>query len=172
MNPLTTVSGLAGAAGGWALSQYCGASIWIPGVAALLLLLLFTKTPIHPKWFVGAITTTGAHIIWFVIGSAITGAWATTALDIIALLVGIIWLWLLPALGAVIFLGLVQLASLAINVFALTSAPIGVPTHRALTAHCVFRLLAITCLIYGYIRMRRSRSDVPPIGSLTEHDGR
>ena len=157
-HPLASVGGIAGAAGGWAFSQYCGASVWIPGAAAILLLLLFTKTPLRPKFFVGAIATTGAHIIWFVIGSVIAGAWATTALDIIALSVGVIWLWLRPGLAAVIFLGLIQVASLAINIFSLTAATYGDAAHRALTAHCVFRLVAITCLVFGYIRLRRERS--------------
>ena len=156
--PLASVGGIAGAAGGWAFSQYCGASVWIPGAAAILLLLLFTKTPLRPKFFVGAIATTGAHIIWFVIGSVIAGAWAATALDIIALSVSVIWLWLRPGLAAVIFLGLIQLASLVINVFLLTSATYGDATHRALTAHCIFRLIALTCLVSGYIRLRRERS--------------
>jgi len=159
-HPLASVGGIAGAAGGWALSQYCGASVWIPGAAAILLLLLFTKTPVRPKLFVGAIATTGAHIIWFIVGSAIIGAWAATALDIIVLLVGVIWLWLRPGLAAVVFLGLVQVASLAINVFSLTAATYGDAAHRALTAHCVFRIIAITCLIVGYIRLRRERSAV------------
>src|SRR5438309_2142198 len=119
-HPLASVGGIAGAAGGWASSQYCGASIWIPGAAAVLLLLLFTKTPFRPKFFVGAIATTGAHLIWFVVASAIVGAWAATALDIILLSVGVICLWLRPGFVPVLFLGVVQLASLAINVFSLT----------------------------------------------------
>src|SRR5258708_6144650 len=109
-NPLTFVGGIAGAIGGWTLSQYCGASIWIPGAAALLLLLLFTKSPLRPKRFAGAIATTGAHVIWFIAGSAIAGIWSATAGDIVALSIGIVWLWLRPSLAAVLFLGLIQLA--------------------------------------------------------------
>jgi len=134
------VGSIAGAAGGWASSQYCGVAVWIPGAAAILLMLLFTKTPVRPKLFVGVIATTGAHIIWFIVGSAITGAWAATALDIIVLSVGVIWLWMRPGLAAVIFLGLVQVASLASNVFLLTAATYGDAAHRALTANCVSTL--------------------------------
>ena len=168
-HPLASVGGIAGAVGGWALSQYCGASIWIPGAAAVLLFLLFTKTSLRPKFFVGAIATTGAHIIWFVIGSAIAGAWAATALDIIALSAGIIWLWLRPSLAAVIFLGLIQLVSLAFNIFSLTGATYGDAAHRALTSHCVFRLISISCLVVGYMRLLRKRSTsfaVDPDASL------
>ena len=157
-HPLASLGGIAGAAGGWAFSQYCGASVWIPGAAAILLLLLFTKTPLRPAFFVGAIATTGAHVIWFIIGSVIGGAWEALALDIIALLVGVIWLWMRPGLAAVIFLGLVQLASLAVNIVSLTAATYGDAAHRALTGHCIFRLDAIICLVVGYLRWRRERS--------------
>ena len=74
---------IVGAIGGWSLSQYCGASVWIPGVAIILFLVLFTKSPIRPKYFAGAIATTAAHVTWFIVGSAIAGAWSATALDIV-----------------------------------------------------------------------------------------
>jgi hypothetical protein len=164
-HPLASVGGIAAAAGGWVSSEYCGASIWIPAIAVLLLVLLFTKTPFRPKFFVGAIAATMAHVIWFAIASVIIGAWGATGPDIIALSVGVIWLWLRPGLAAVIFLGLIQLASLAINVFSLAAATYGDAAHRALTAHCIFRLLAITCLIVGYIRLRRERSASIPVSS-------
>jgi hypothetical protein len=162
-HPLASIGGIAGAIGGWTLSRYCGASIWIPGTAIILFLLLFAKSPVHPKYFAGAIATTAAHVVWFVVGSAITGMWSATALDIIALTVGIVWLWWRPNLPAVLFLGLVQLASLGLNAYMISSAPFGSAQHRALTAHCVFRLIAIICLIVGYVRMRRELSTPPPV---------
>ena len=160
VHPLASVGGIAGAAGGWLLSRYCGAYIWIPGIAAILLLLLFTKTPLRPKFFVGAITVTGAHVVWFIAGSAVTGAWAATAFDVVALSLGIVWLWLQPGLAAAIYLGLVQLASLGLNVLSLSAVTYGEPTHRALTAHCVFRLAALICLVVGYLHLRRERTAV------------
>jgi len=161
-HPLATVGGLAGAAGGWALSHYCGMAAWIPGIAAILLLVLFAKTSVRPKWFTGAIAVTGAHVIWFIIGSVSTGIWAATILDIIVLSAGIVWLWLRPGIGAALFLGIVHLVSLGMNVIALTSAAVGDVTHRALTAHCAFRVIAIVCLGYGFIRMRRAVATRPP----------
>lgn len=161
-HPLASIGGIAGAIGGWTLSQYCGASIWIPGAAIILFLLLFAKSPLRPKYFAGAIATTVAHVIWFVVGSAITGMWSGTALDIIVLSVGIVWLWWRPNLPAILFLGLVQLASLVFNAYMISSTPFGSAQHRALTAHCVFRLIAIICLIVGYLRMRRQLLMPPP----------
>ena len=165
-HPLASVGGIAGAIGGWTLSQYCGASIWIPGAAISLFLLLFTKSPIRPRYFAGAIATTAAHMTWFIVGSAITGVWSATALDIIALGIGIVWLWARPGLLAVLFLGLVQAGSLAFNAYTIISVPFGSAPHRALTAHCVFRLIAIICLVVGYIRLRRERSTPPPVPSV------
>jgi hypothetical protein len=161
-NPLAPVAGLAGAAGGWALSHYCGPSIWIPGVIALLLLVVFHKTPLRPNRFAGAIATTGAHITWFIIGSAITGIWSATLLDIVLLSVAIVWLWLRPRLPAVLFLGALQVVSLALNAYSLSSAPFGSSPSRALSAHCVFRLIALACLVVGYLRLRREPAKVPP----------
>jgi len=165
-SPLASVSGIAAAMGGWSLSHYCGASIWIPGAAIILFLLLFTKSPIRPRYFAGAIATTAAHITWFIIGSAITGIWSATVLDIIALGVGIVWLWARPGLIAVLFLGLVQVASLGFNVYRISSMPFGSAPHRALTAHCAFRLIAILCLVVGYLRLRRERSAAPVVPAV------
>jgi hypothetical protein len=166
-HPLASVGGIAGAIGGWTLSQYCGVFIWIPGAAILLFLILFNKSPIRPTRFSGAIAATAAHVTCFVIGSVITRVWSTTAPDIIALTLGIIWLWRRPSLPAVLFLGLVQIASLMYNAYTMSSVAFGSVAHRALTAHCVFRLIAIICLIVGYIRMRRELSSPPPVPCAT-----
>ena len=69
-----------------------------------------------------------------------------------------IWLWFGPGLGAALFLGLLQLASLAYKTVLIVSMPFGSPQHRALTVHCVWRLLAIVFLVFGYIKMRRERA--------------
>ena len=127
--------------------------------------MLFTKSPIRPRYFAGAIATTAAHVTWFIVGSAIDGVWSATALDIVALTIGIVWLWVRPGLIPVLFLGLVQGASLAFNAYTISSVAFGSAPHRALAAHCVFRLIAIACLVVGYIRLRRERSTPPPVPS-------
>jgi hypothetical protein len=161
-NPLTSVAGLAGAAGGWVLSHYCGPSIWIPGGAAILLLVIFHKTPLRPKLFAGAIATTGAHITWFIVGSAIAGVWSATLLDILFLAAATVWLWLRPGIPAALSLGALQAISLAWNAYNLSCAPIGSPSSRALTAHCVFRLIAVACLFVGYRRLKGDHAKAPP----------
>ena len=165
-HPLASVGGIAGAAGGWALSHYAGPSLWIPGIATILLLLIFTKTPLRPKFFLGAITTTGGHVIWFLVASFIAQIWAATVLDIAILSIGILWLWLRPSLAAALFLGLVQLGSLAYNAYLLSSNPVGSLPHKALTVHCVWRLIALLCLVVGYLKLRRERiaaASPPPL---------
>lgn len=163
-HPLAALGGIAGAAGGFAFSRYCGASAWIPGAALIVLALLFAKSPLGPKHFRGAIATTGAHLTWFILGSVIAGFWSATILDIAALSLGVLWLWWRPGLASALFLGLVQLASLLFNLY--TISGVGSLEHRALTAHCTFRIIALVCLVLGYNRLRRERS-TPPAISLT-----
>ena len=154
-HPLTSIGGLAAAASGWIFAQYTGASGWIPIVAALLLMLVFGKTTLKPKWFVGAIITTLAHVIWFTFAGVFGDMWAVVIGDILLLLVLTILLWLHPGLVTASLLGLVQVGSLAYNVHLITQVPFGEPTHKALTAHIVFRSIAIVALVIGYIKYRR-----------------
>lgn len=155
---LNSVGGLIGAAGGWALSQYSGMSLWLPGAVTVILLLVFTKTALRPKYFVGAISVTGGHIAWFVAGSAILGNWSTAGLDIVMLLLAVVALWWKPGRVTAVILGLFQLGSLALNVFQITHAEIGSLPHRALTVHCVWRLLALVCLVFGYLKLRKDQA--------------
>ena len=132
----------------------------------MLLWLLFIKTPLRPKFFLGAIAMTGGHVIWFLVTSLMAQNWALTALDIVILSGGIVWLWLRPGLAPALFLGLVQLASLAYNVYLLSSNPVGSLPHKALTVHCIWRLIALLCLVTGYLTLRRERNAVaspPPL---------
>ncbi len=156
-SPLAAVGGVAGAIGGWVLAKYSGASLLIPAVGAVLLLLVFTKTPFRPRYFRGAISVTGGHLLWFLVAALTLGTWAPVILDIVALTIGIVWLWIRPGLVAAIFLGVIQLVSLAVNVVALLSATVGESPHRALVVHCLFRVLALVCLMAGYRRLRQDR---------------
>jgi hypothetical protein len=156
-HPLASVGGIAGAAGGWVLSHYAGASLWIPGAATVLLFLLFNKTPLRPKFFLGAIATTGGHVLWFITASFLAQIWATTAPDIVILSIAILWLWLRPSLAAALFLGVVQLGSLAYNGYLLSSQPVGSLPLKALTVHCIWHAIAVLCLVTGYLQLRRER---------------
>jgi hypothetical protein len=130
-------------------------------------LLLFTKTPLRPRFYLGAITVTGGHVISFIVGGAVTGGWLVVLPDIIVLSIGVIWLWLRPGLAATLFLGIVQLLSLGINGASLSLAKVGSFEHRALTVHCVFRLIAIICLVAGYVRVRKAQISAPSSSVLT-----
>ncbi|HEY3898436.1 MAG TPA: hypothetical protein VGM54_07475 [Chthoniobacter sp.] len=164
-NPLTSGAGILGAIGGWALSHYAGASLWLPAISTGILLLIFTKSRFHPRYFGGAISVTGGHLVWFIAASAYLNNWTTVGPDIVLLTGASVWLWLRPGLAAAIGLGFVQLASLGINLIAILSVPVGSAPHRALTVHCVWRILAIICVVAGYLRMRREQAAaaVPPV---------
>jgi len=161
-HPLAIFGGILAAIGGWALSSYAGASLWIPGLATMALTLLFVKTPFRPKFFIGSIATTAGHVIWFAVGVWLIYAWSAVYLDIILLLVAILWLWLRPGLVAAIFLGIIQLASLLVNVSLFTEATMGSAEHKGLLVHVIWRIIALVCLVSGYITMRRQLAPSPP----------
>ncbi len=154
-HPLASIGGLAGAAAGWMFAEYTGAFGWIPIGAAIFLLIVFAKTPLKPRWFMGAIIMTLAHVIWFAVGGVIAGEWAAVIGDIALLLVLSVLLWLRPGWFSASLLGLGQLGSLAYNVYLIMEVPFGDPVHRALTAHIVLRSLAIIALVMGFIKYRR-----------------
>lgn len=139
------------------MSHYAGASLWIPGAATVLLLVLFTRTPLRPKYFLGAITITGGHLVWFAVAAMIGNMWAAAALDLVVPLAGILWLWLRPGLASALFLGLVQLVGLVFNAYQLGSNPVGSLPHKALTVHCIWRLLALIGIVIGYLKLRRDQ---------------
>jgi len=161
-NPFATIGGIIGAAFGWGVSQYAGPTLWIPGAATLLLLFLFVKTPLRPKYFVGAITVTTGHVFWFLVGSFAGGYWTITIPDIVALSIGVLWLWIRPNLAAVLFLGFVQLISLVINIYTLSSSAVGSLSHKALTIHSIWRVMALSALVVGYLKFRRESAAVLP----------
>ena len=70
-NPVGGLAGVVGAVGGWTLSRYCGASLWIPSITALLVFVVFVKTPLRPRRFAGAIAVTLGHVAWFLAASII-----------------------------------------------------------------------------------------------------
>ena len=165
-HPLTSVGGLAAAAGGWTFAQYTGASGWIPIGAAVVLMLVFSKTPLRPTWFVGAIVVTLAHIIWFTVAGAIGGVWQAVILDIAVLFLCTAALWFRPGIVTAFLLGLLQIASLAYNVHLISSVAFGDPIHRALTAHIVLRAIAIFALITGYLKFRKHFIQSPPTSAI------
>lgn len=163
LKPLALLGGAAGAVGGWLLSSYCGANLLLPGLALILLLVIFAKSPVRPRYFVGAIAVTAAHLAWFVAGAAIIEGWSAALLDIVALTAGIVWLWVRPGLASALFLGVVQGLSLLVNAYQLLTAPFGSASHRALTVHVLFRVLALVFLAVGFVQFRRARLAPPPL---------
>jgi len=128
---------------------------------------VFTKTPLRPTWFVGAIIATLAHAIWFTVAGAMGDIWQVVIVDIAALCLCTAALWFRPGIVTACLLGLVQMASLAYNLNLICEATFGDPVHRALTAHIVFRAIAISALIMGYLKFRKQNIQHPPILSGT-----
>lgn len=156
-NPFAAVGGIAGAVGGFALAQYSGASLLVPGAAAILLLVIFSKTGLRPRYFRGAIALAIAHVVWFVFAALWLGTWAPVVLDIVALSVGVIWLWVGPGLVAAIFVAVIEVISFGINMVSFASAEVGSAAHRGLVVHLLLRIAVLACLVVGYRHLRAER---------------
>ncbi len=163
--PLNMVVGILSAIVGWAFAKYAGPSLWVPGFAALVLFFLFTKTSIGPKYFTGAIVISGGHVVWFLVAGILLKDFAVVGPDIALLSVGMIWLLLRPSLSPVLVLGLLQLASLAYNVYQISTFDVSSDPHRALSVHILFRVLSITALIVGYKFLLKSTAESTQVAS-------
>jgi len=153
-NPLAAVGGIVGAIVGVALSRYSGPSLIVPGATAFLLFLIFDKTSVRPPHFRGAITLILAHVTWFVAAAMLLGTWEPVIIDVVALGLGVAWIWLRPGLMPCIFLGIVELVTLGINLNSFMAASVGSEAHRALLVHLLLRIGAIAFLAVGYRRFK------------------
>lgn len=158
--PLGLAAGIAGAIGGWALSQYAGASLWLPGIATVVLFLLFTKTLIRPRLYAGAISVISGHMAWLLFAGFYTGKWLEVGPDIFLLAIGVAWLWARPTPYAALYLGVLEAVFLAANLYLWANLEIGSSPHRALAVHVVWRVLAIICLIHGYRMFRKDSAHI------------
>lgn len=73
--------------------------------------------------------------------------------------------WPAPA----VFLGLVQLAELGVNADELSGSVFGSMANKALTVHCLWRVMALICLVAGHRRLRReamAAAQPPPLARL------
>ncbi|HEY4160315.1 MAG TPA: hypothetical protein VGM29_19520 [Polyangiaceae bacterium] len=150
-----TAGGAIGWVGGWVLSQYAGPSLWVPGGVMGVLLIVFAKTRFKPAQFAGAIAIMAGHLAWFLIAAVALGIWSVVIFDVLVLAGGLCWLWTKPSLVAALTVAAYELFSLVSNGLALQAAPLGSPEHKALTVHCLFRVLALGLLVVGYRRLRQ-----------------
>lgn len=162
-----SVAGLAGAFGGYFIANYCGVALLIPGVAFIILLLIFTQTPLKPRWFTFAIAVTAAHLLWFIIGVLITGAWHSVLIDAAFFALCLVWLWVRPGIAPMLVLGIFQVLVLAANVYQWSHLDWGTLEHRAIAVHGLLRIACICGLIIGCIQMRNASLAAPAIEPAT-----
>lgn len=143
-----------GAIVGITLSQYSGASLWVPALLCIAFFLILTKTPVRPAAYAPAISVVAGHISWFLLAWYITGNWMDVVFDIILLSIAIAWLWPRASRAAAWFLGGVEALSLVMNLLVLSSSPFGSASHRALVVHCALRILVLALLVVTYRRQQ------------------
>jgi hypothetical protein len=156
-NPLAMIGGAAGAAVGYAVSQYTGLMALVPLGAALLFGFLAAKV-VGPatKPMVPAFAVQAGQLLWFIVGAVTTGQYQAVLPDLIILAIGVVWLLARPGLGAVLLLGIYQGISFAINAAMFASASVGSVEHKALLVHLIFRAAAVVLMVAG---LRKSRTD-------------
>jgi hypothetical protein len=145
---------------GFAFARYAGMNFVIPLAGALLIgwLLKRGRARAHPMAI--PIAVQGGHLVWFVVGALVTGAWSSIALDMVIFSIGIAWLFLRPGLPPVIVLGAYQALSLIVNVMAFAEVPIDSSTAKALAVHAVMRGVAIGAMVWC-LRASRKAASVP-----------
>ncbi len=160
-HPLSSVGGIVGAVIGAVVASYCWAQMLVPALTTGLLLVLFAKTPVKPRGFAGAIAVTTGHVTWFVVGAAITGMWAGVAPDIALLLAAVALLWARPSIASAVVLGVIELASLGLNVALILDAALYSADHRALTVHILLRVIVLVALATGVLSLRTPPAAAP-----------
>jgi hypothetical protein len=140
---------------GAAVGVYTGANFLIPGVAGAAIWYIGNKTirPAQPQ-YMPAITAQGAHLVWLLVGMAITRTWGINLLDVFILTIGLTWLWLRPGVWPVMLLTVFQLLALAVNVALILDMPLGSIGHKALVLHILLRVIALGAMWYALVRNR------------------
>ena len=153
--PRLVLGNIVGWVGGWALSQYTGSSLWIPGGVAILMMVVFTKTSFKPRYFPATLAVLSGHLAWFLVGAIATGSWSALIFDLLLIAAGLAWLLARPGLAATLVVGAYGLFALIANLTQMRAVAVGSDDHKALTVHCVFRLLTLGTLVGGYLNFRK-----------------
>jgi len=148
------IGALAGAAISFFAVQYLGEHVIIPMVAGALAVVVCKKTSVGPRLFHWAIAAAFAHAAWFVAGAMLAGS-AEPLGDAAILGVGIACVWARPSRMTALVLAVPTVLFLAINVFALASAPTGTLAHKALLVHCLLRIGLLVALWDGVSALGR-----------------
>ncbi len=152
------VAALAIGGGTWALSRYSGPGVWIPGTAAIVLLIALTQSPIRPQRLMGFFVLAGAHLIWFLVLGVESGAWRTLADEIALSVIMIVWLTVREGPVPVMSVAVILIYSSIQVAKVLWPLEIGTPEHRVLTAHLVLHAATFLALAAGYGRSVRLAS--------------
>jgi hypothetical protein len=155
INARSVVENIIGWAGGLALSQYAGSSLWIPGGATLVVLVVFSKTSFKPPYFQGAIAVLSGHLAWLLVGAVVAGAGAVIIVELLLVAAALAWLWSRPGVAPAAVLCTYEIFCLTTNVRQMLTVTLGSDDHKALTVHCVFRLLALGSLVVGYLHFSK-----------------
>jgi hypothetical protein len=151
----TKVASIAAAIGGWAVGMYSGVNLLVPLVATAVVWLVGRNVFSERKQIaLPAFCVQAGHLIWFVVGMAMSRQLASPMLiDIAWLAIGLAWLWLRPGKAALYVLIIYQLLALPYNVLQFSQADFGTNANKALLVHVVWRCIALFYMARMFYRL-------------------
>ncbi|RUL75402.1 hypothetical protein [Dyella choica] len=143
------------ALGGWALGMYTGFNLLVPLVASTVVWLAGKRLFSAPKQIMlPAFCVQAGHLVWFVLGMAISRQLLGASLiDIVLLSIGLTWLGMRPGRVALYVLTIYQLLSLPYTLLQFSQTDFGSPQNKVLLVHCIWRCLALFYMVRMYYRM-------------------
>lgn len=153
----TKVASVAAAIGGWALGMYTGFNLLVPLLATAVMWFVGRKFFGKPKQLIVApFCVQAGHLVWLVVGAAVTRAMlGPNLIDILWLAIGLTWLWLKPGKAALCALAVYQLLALPYNLLQFSHTDLGSLANKALLVHIVWRCVALFYMARLYYRMSK-----------------
>lgn len=152
---------------GAAVGILCGWRLFALSGAFLLVWLIgrIVKTARGPMLW--AIAWQANYAVILLAGSAITGRWSAAWLDLSALPIGLIWLWIKPGWPPIILLSVYHIWGIIANSTSLFSAWVDVDAQKWLALHLLIR--AVSIALMGFVLAARRR--MPPLQAGRRPEG-
>lgn len=158
-----------GGIGGLALGKYSGVSLLIPAVLTAAIWWCASKLlKDDNKPMVPTIAVNAGHAAWMLLSLLMLGASALALVgpDLVVYVIGLGWLLLRPGRGALYLLFIFQIITVAVNLFMLSEAGLGSPTHKALLVHVVWRCMAMFYMFQLYWHFKKQPGDDEPMTEI------
>lgn len=152
---------------GVAYGKYCGAALFIPGIAVGLAAWISTKTLSEDrKPLTAAIAVQAGQIVWMLVGLIVAGEFGQgldrestriVGIEVVFYALGLAWLVASASWPPAIALVSYQIAALGVNFYTLSELAPNTIEHKGIVATIGLRIVAVVCLISGMRAIAESR---------------